>query len=257
MSKEMEPHQPLSWRQKFIVEERFVPASTRRSLYRSSVILIVVGLALFFALLFSVLNHTGLQQLDQPVATWFESLRSDWLTPIMMVLAVVFGPFALPIIVLVVVVGWTLLAKHAWRPVLLAAGMISGVVLAKILAPLVQHPRPPADLMLMGVDSTFSFPSGHVLGASNFLLILAFLIASRRQNKALTTWLFTIAAVLIVVQVASRLYLGYHWITDTTASMALSLVILGVIMAIDTARTVRIRGEHVHGKKSQPQVDGT
>ncbi|WP_104108537.1 phosphatase PAP2 family protein [Arthrobacter sp. N199823] len=247
----------MSWQQKFIVEERFVAASTRRRLYRSSVVLMVVGLVLFGVLVVSVMTQSGLQRLDQPVADWFLSLRSEGLTAIMSVLAVAFGPTALPIIVLVVLVAWTLLAKHAWRPILLAGGMITGVVLAKVIAPLVQHPRPPADLMLMGADSSYSFPSGHVLGTADFLLILAFLIASRRQNKSLTVLLFSIAAVVILAQVASRLYLGYHWITDTAASIALSLVILGVIMVIDTHRTVRVHGEHVHGKKSQAQVDGT
>lgn len=247
----------MSWRQKFIVEERIVAPSTRRGLYRTALVLMVVGLALFAVLVVSVMTHSGLQRFDQPVADWFVSLRNDGLTAIMSVLAVVFGPTALPIIVLVVLVGWTLLAKHAWRPILLACGMITGVILAKVLAPLVQHPRPPVDLMLMSPDSTFSFPSGHVLGTADFLLILAFLIASRRQNKALTVLLFSIAAVVILAQVASRLYLGYHWITDTAASISLSLVILGAIMAIDTQRTVRVHGEHVHGENSQAQVDGT
>ncbi|WP_425864876.1 phosphatase PAP2 family protein [Arthrobacter sp. TWP1-1] len=248
---------PQGWREKFIVEERFVPTATRRRLYRTSLVLVAVGLALFLLLLFGVSTQTGLQRFDQPVSTWFISLRSDWLTNIMIALAVVFGPKALPIIVLVIIVGWTLLARHAWRPILLAAGMITGVLLAQILAPLVKHPRPPVDLMLFGADSTYSFPSGHVLGTSNVLLILAFLIASRRQNKRLTVLLFTVAALVILAQVASRLYLGYHWLTDTTASIALSMAILGGIMAVDTARTVRIRGEEVHGEHSQSQVDGT
>lgn len=247
----------MSWRQKFIVEERFVDASTRRSLYRTALVLMVVGLALFTMLVISVMTQTGMQQLDQPVQTWFVTLRNEGLTPVMAVLATVFGPIALPIIVLVVIVAWTVLAKHAWRPILLAGGMITGVILAKAIAPLVQHPRPPVDQMLMGVDSTFSFPSGHVLGTADFMLILAFLIASRRQNQSLTVLLFSISAVVIVVQVISRLYLGYHWITDTAASISLSLVILGAIMAIDTHRTVRVHGENIHGNKSQLQVDGT
>jgi membrane-associated phospholipid phosphatase len=248
---------PSTWREKFIVEERFVPAATRRSLYLTSLVLMTVGLALFLVLLFGVLTQTGLQRFDQPVSTWFMSLRSDRLTGVMIALAVAFGPTALPIIVLLVLVGWTLLAKHAWRPILLAAGMTVGLLLAQILAPLVKHPRPPVDLMLFGADSTYSFPSGHVLGTSDFLLILAFLIASRRQNKLLTVLLFTIATLVVLAQMASRLYLGYHWLTDTTASIALSMAILGGIMAIDTARTVRIRGEEVHGEHSQSQVDGT
>ncbi len=248
---------PPGWREKFIVEERFVAAATRRGLYRTSLVLVTVGLALFLVLLFGVLTQTGLQRFDQPVSTWFMSLRSERLTGVMIALAVAFGPTALPIVVLIVLVGWTLLAKHAWRPILLAAGMSVGLLLAQILAPLVKHPRPPVDLMLFGSDSSFSFPSGHVLGTSDFLLILAFLIASRRQNRLLTVLLFTISALVILAQMASRLYLGYHWPTDTTASLALSMAILGAIMAVDTARTVRIRGEEVHSKHSQSQVDGT
>lgn len=247
----------MSWQQKFIVEERFVAASTRRRLYRSSLVLMVVGLVFFGVLVVSVMTQSGLQRFDQPMTDWFLALRSDGLTAIMSVLAVAFGPTALPIIVLVVLVAWTLLAKHAWRPILLAGGMITGAVLAKAIAPVVQHPRPPVDLMLMGADSSYSFPSGHVLGTADFLLILAFLIASRRQNQALTVLLFSLAAVVILAQVASRLYLGYHWITDTAASISLSLVILGAIMAIDTHRTARVHGEHIHGEKSQLQVDGT
>ena len=248
---------PSGWRQKFIVEERYVPTATRKRLYATSLLLVVLGLVMFLILLDAVLTHTGFQRLDQPVNTWFMAVRSPAVTSIMVALAFIFGPVALPIIVLVVVVAWTIVAKHAWRPLLLAAGMITGVILAQVLAPMVRHPRPPVDLMLLGADSTFSFPSGHVLGTADFLLILAFLIASRRQKTSLTVLLFSSATLVILAQVASRLYLGYHWVSDTTASMALALLILGAIMALDTVRTVRVHGERVHGAQSQPQVDGT
>ncbi|MGA7206069.1 MAG: phosphatase PAP2 family protein [Specibacter sp.] len=248
---------PVGWRQKFIVEERFVPTATRRRLYTTSLVLIILGLGIFGVLLVGVLTHTGFQRLDEPVHTWFMAQRAPALTGIMIALAIIFGPLALPIIVFVVVVAWTLAAKHAWRPLVLAAGMITGVLLAQILAPMIRHPRPPVDLMLFGPDSAFSFPSGHVLGTADFLLILAFLIASRRQKTSLALALFGFATIMILAQVVSRLYLGYHWITDTTASMALSLIILGAVIAIDTARTVRIAGEQVHGEHSQRQVDGT
>lgn len=254
---EQDRQPPGGWHQKFIVEERFVPPPTRKRLYATSLALIAIGLLAFFLLLDAVLTHTGFQRFDEPVNSWFMTVRSPALTTAMVVLAIVFGPLALPIVVLVVVVAWGIWAKHAWRPLLLAAGMVVGVLLAQFLAPLVRHPRPPVDLMLLSADSTYSFPSGHVLGTADFLLILAFLIASRRQRTHLTVVLFSIAGVVILAQVASRLYLGYHWITDTTASIALSLVILGVVMAVDTARTVRVQGESVHGSHSQPQVDGT
>jgi len=246
-----------SWHEKFIVEERFVPAAARARLYVTAGVLVVTGLVIFIVLLFGVMTHTGFERLDQPVETWFLAHRSATMTALMIGLAIAFGPVTLPIVVFVVVVVWTLLAKHAWRPLLLAAGMVTGLLLAQVLAPLVRHPRPPTGSMLFGADSSFSFPSGHVLGTSDFLLLLVFLIASRRQKREFTVLTLCIAVIVILAQVASRLYLGYHWISDTTASIALSMVIVGIVMAVDTARTVRIPGERVAGAHSQTQVDGS
>ncbi len=81
---------------------------------------------------------------------------------LMIILAVIFGPVALPIIVLIVTVTWGgVLAKHAWRPMLLAAAMLTGVGgLAQLVGRSVGRPRPPVDLMLFGADHTHSFPSG-------------------------------------------------------------------------------------------------
>jgi undecaprenyl-diphosphatase len=147
--------------------------------------------------------------------------------------------------------------RHLWRPILLACGMATGVIVANLLGPIVRHPRPPIDLMLFGADHTFSFPSGHVLGTSDFLLILAFLFGSRLRRPWFTALAIVIAILGIAAQVVSRLYLGYHWISDTTASIALSLLIVGTVIAVDTHRTVRIPGERVRGKDSQVQEDGT
>ncbi|MCZ2403171.1 phosphatase PAP2 family protein [Paenarthrobacter sp. Z7-10] len=245
------------WHQKFIVEERRLPAAARRRLYLTSTVLMAVRLLGFLILLAAVLTYTGFERLDQPVENWFDAQRAPSTTGFMIALAIIFGPIALPIIVLVVTVSWTILAKHAWRPLLLAAAMLLGVILAEILAPLVKHPRPPIDLMLFGPDTSFSFPSGHVLGTSDFLLMLALLIASRRQKTVFTFAAVALAVLGIFAQVVSRLYLGYHWISDTSASIALSMVIVGAVIAVDTKRTVRIHGEPVSGPLSQPQVDGT
>jgi undecaprenyl-diphosphatase len=62
---------------------------------------------------------------------------------------------------------------------------------------------------------------------------------------------------VISTQVLSRLYLGYHWLSDTFASLRLAMVILGLVIAIDTRRTVRVPGEKVTGKLSKVQTDDT
>ncbi|WP_285248437.1 phosphatase PAP2 family protein [Pseudarthrobacter sp. efr-133-R2A-89] len=240
-----------TFNEKFVVEERYVDVADRRGLYRASVILSVVGLALFIAILVSVVQSTGLHAMDEPIHDWLVTTRSGALTAFMIFLAVFFGPIALPIIVLVVVVVWGVAAKHAWRPILLASAMLAGVIVSQIILHIVQRSRPPVDQMLFGADQTFSFPSGHVLGACDFLLVGAYLIVSRRRSRRAAVIGFAVAAVGIILAISSRLYLGYHWPTDTLASFSLSLMILGGVIALDTWRTARIEGEPITGELSK------
>ena len=256
-TKQTSRQRATGWRAKFVVEERYVDPAARRRLYLGASAMIAIGAVGFVVLLVNVLTQTGFALLDQPVEHWFDAQRSAPTTGLMIVLAIVFGPVAMPIIVFIVLVIWVIAARHLWRPFLLACGMITGVILAESLAPIVQHPRPPIGLMLFGADHTYSFPSGHVLGTSDFFLILTFLFASRIRRAWFTTLALVIAILGIGAQVISRLYLGYHWISDTTASIALSLVIVGTLIIVDTHRTVRIPGEPIRGDHSQPQKDGT
>ncbi|TQJ33930.1 undecaprenyl-diphosphatase [Arthrobacter sp. SLBN-122] len=235
------------------MEERYLDPADRRALYRTSIILAVVGVALFIATLISVVQADGLSAADVPVHDWLLTTRSGAVTAIMIFLAVFFGPIALPIIVLVVILVWGFAAKHAWRPILLASAMLTGVIISQIILHIVQRSRPPVDQMLFGADQTFSFPSGHVLGACDFLLVGTYLIFSRRRNPRAAVFGFVGAGIGIVLAVVSRLYLGYHWTTDAFASFSLSLLILGGVIALDTWRTARIPGEPVTGELSRAE----
>lgn len=248
---------PGRWRafeEKFLVEERFMSVPARQKLYRTAVALMAAGALLFAVVLASVLEREGISAGDEPVRSWLLTLRSEPWTTVMIALAIIFGPVGLPVIILAVTVAWGIFARHAWRPVLLAAAMLTGVVLAQLVDRLVDRERPPADLMLFGADFTFSFPSGHVLGACDFLLVGAFLVFSRRRNPAAMVLGFAGAAMGVFFAAASRLYLGYHWLTDALASVSISLVLLGTVMAVDTWRTARIPGEQITGVLSEAGV---
>ena len=245
------------WRRKLLIEERYIDPRERQSLYASAILLAVAGGAVFLVMLVGVLTGTGAALLDEPVHRWFITARDSAETAMMTVLAFLFGPVAMPIIVALACVSWTIFATHAWRPLVLCGGMGLGVGLALSIAPLVQHPRPPIELMVLGADHTFSFPSGHVLGASDFLLITAYLIASRERTAPVRIGLFAIAGFGIVAQIFSRLYLGYHWLTDVLASVGLSFVVLALVIAVDTHRTALVAGEPIVGPLSTLQRDGT
>jgi membrane-associated phospholipid phosphatase len=251
---------PDWWRifhDKFVVEERFMDPEARRRLYRAAVILMGVGSLVFIVTLVGVVQSgTGPWGPDEPIREWLLGTRSGTLTGVMIFLAVIFGPIALPIIVLVVTVAWGFAAKHAWRPIVLAAAMLTGVIVSQIILQIVKRSRPPVELMLFGADHTFSFPSGHVLGACDFLLVAAFLIFSRRENLRSAVLGFVAAGVGIVLAIMSRLYLGYHWFSDALSSLSLALVILGAYIALDTWRTARITGERITGELSKADTPG-
>jgi undecaprenyl-diphosphatase len=228
--------------------------SARRNLYRIAVGLMIVGVVFFTVILTSVLQHGGIAAADEPVRSWLVTMRGEPATTIMIILAIVFGPVGLPIIVLIVTVAWGLAAKHAWRPMLLAGAMLTGVILAQVIGRIVERHRPPLDLMLFGADSTFSFPSGHVLGACDFLLVTTYLVFSRRKNPLSAVVAFIVAGIGIFFAAVSRLYLGYHWLTDALGAFSISLVVLGGVIALDTWRTARIPGEQITGTLSTAEA---
>ncbi|MCU1447433.1 phosphatase PAP2 family protein [Cryobacterium sp.] len=228
--------------EKFIVEDRWRTASERARLYILSAALVVVGVAGFLVILADIVQRDDVAAIDSPLNAWLMQSRTGTATAIMIGLAIGFGPVALPVLVLGTIVVWGYFAKHMWRPLLLALGTLTGLVLVQVITRLVERARPPVDLMLFGIDTTYSFPSGHVSGATNFLLLVTYLIYSRRRRH----WAAVlVAGIVLVVAVGlaaiSRVYLGYHWPTDALGSICLALAILGGVIALDTWRTVRVR----------------
>lgn len=243
--------------ERFMVEERYLSAAAKRNLYLVAAVLVAVGLTGFFVVLDSILEADDLSYIDAPIDQWLESGRDEWLTTLMIVLAIVFGPIVMPIIILVTTVAWGVLAKHAWRPILLAGGMILGVIIVQLLAPIIARDRPPAEEMMMGYDATSSFPSGHVMGVADFFFIGTYLVFSRHRRPLITVLAFAAATFVVLLTAACRVYLGYHWPTDALGSLFLSLVVLGIVIAVDTWRTVRVgSAEQVQESDARPEAWG-
>jgi len=96
--------------------------------------------------------------------------------------------------------GWVAL----WLLAFIAVGTLLNLALKQIFA----MPRP--DLIQhLDVVKTYSFPSGHAAGNMMMFGALALLIARR--------WAWALAAALIILIGASRVWLGVHWPSDVTA----------------------------------------
>lgn len=197
-------------------------------------LLVGLGLAVFAGLLDGVQERDDLTVLDRPVLSWLVDRRGDTATAVLAAVTFVSGPTVLPGIVLVACVAWALVRRERWRPLLLAIAMIGSTLVSVAIKGLVGRPRPPLDTMdVPGAESSASFPSGHTIGTATLLLVAGYLACRRRPTTGRVVGWTLGAAVGIGAVGLSRLYLGYHFLTDVLAAIALAVAITGVVTIVD------------------------
>lgn len=200
----------------------------------------VIGLAGFLVLLDSVNEHDDLTILDQPVLTWLVGHRHTALTAALGAITLVSGPMVLPVLVALGCGAWGISTHSWWRPGLLAAAMVASTLVSLAVKSSVARPRPPAeDMVIPGAETTFSFPSGHTIGAATLVLTLGYLLLSGHATVARVLGWAVVSAAWIGAVGLSRLYLGYHFLTDVVAAVALALATVGALAAADRARRYR------------------
>lgn len=224
-------------------------AGPRRTRLVVAAILVVGGLLMFTRIWDWWTHKEDLSRWDIPLLAWLLQHRIPPLTTTLEVITTITAPTGMIIISLVTVVVWLARSRHWWRPVLLAGAMAVAVACIVGIKSIAGRGRPPVADMLMGADASYSFPSGHTLGTATFTFVLVYLLffrpgattAGRRRGAG--RWVALAGALVAVFVVAfSRLYLGYHWLTDVTASALLAVAILGVVVGIDTWRPTGRRG---------------
>lgn len=205
--------------------------------------LVVLGVAGFVGVYDWVVDGEDLAAYDQVILDALVVRRSAAATVFFTVITTVSGPVVLPAVVAVGALAWGF-REHQWRSAgLLVGAMVTATSLSVLIKVLVGRERPAEDLWVVpgGVTSA-SFPSGHTIGAATFLLVLGYLAWVRRPTRR--TALSGVAAAVIGIGLVatSRLYLGYHFATDTVAGMALALAVLGVVIIFDRHRAAEAVG---------------
>jgi membrane-associated phospholipid phosphatase len=178
--------------------------------------------------------HGWVTAFDAPTASWIRSVghRSHGLDEASLITAWLGTPVKVTAAGLI---GGALLAWRArsLRPAVVVIGTVGGAVLAEIAIRAVIY-RPVSEveiqaLPLMGTGH-HPFPSGHVAGIGALLGIIAvcIVVGQSRIVQALATAL-VVAGVAIVA--FSRVYLGFHWLSDVIGGALLAgvAVIFGTV----------------------------
>lgn len=195
----------------------------------------LTGLIVFLSALFGSDGSQGSGCFDWPVLEQMASARTPVLTAFSAAVSSIADPGVLPVIVIAVAVFWVVLKREIWRPCLLVAAVAVAGGVSYVLKALTAVPRPPSAYMVAPFETDFSFPSGHVIGMAVALLVFAYLLYSRHGGKARLCVYLSVATIATGLVGFSRLYLGYHWITDVIASCGLALIVLAVAMGVDSS----------------------
>ncbi|EDX79794.1 MAG: phosphatase PAP2 family protein [Alphaproteobacteria bacterium] len=125
----------------------------------------------------------------------------------------VLGLFALIVIVF-------LLSQRKWlSSVLLALGLIGGVMLSEGLKAVFERERPPQALQAVETINA-SFPSGHALLATVFYLSVAVMLTRAFPRQRFKIFVLGVGILMALLVGLTRIYLGAHWATDVFAGWA-------------------------------------
>lgn len=185
-------------------------------------LVLAVGALIFFGWLADEIFEGEVKVFDENVRQAVNRLASPALTQLMIFLSFVGSAFVL---VPLGVVAALAFLRLKWRRgiVLFAAAMAGELVLSLTLKGFFRRARPEA-FFGYALPSSYSFPSGHALGAFCFFGILAWLITARLKNPAAKIFVWTLAVALIFSIGLSRIYLGVHYPSDVIGGYSAALV---------------------------------
>jgi undecaprenyl-diphosphatase len=175
----------------------------------------------------SAREHDGPSRVDPATAARVLQIRSPTVTDLARALSLV-GSETVVGVLAVLVVAALVVRRQLDRAAVVAVGIAGSAVLTVALKVVVARHRPGAVDRLGAPDTSFSFPSGHTLTTAALLRLTVWLlwpVASRAARGGLVVG----ASILALGVAASRVYLGYHWLTDVVASELVALAWLSVV----------------------------
>jgi undecaprenyl-diphosphatase len=209
--------------------------------------------SVFAAVTQDVLAHDKSVLFDPEISRSVIGYRTGWVTSLMRASTRLGSTLVLAIVV-VVIGGYFLAGKRRdWRPGLLLVCSLAGAnALCRVVKPLVGRSGPPDPFHLVTATATGSsfpsehptaFPSGHVTAGVAVWGMVAVLLGSGSQQRAVSAGLGAASVSLLVG--LSRVYIGVHWWTDVVGGYALGgfwlCLVVSVMLVRRDQRTVARR----------------
>ncbi|MBA3690297.1 MAG: phosphatase PAP2 family protein [Actinobacteria bacterium] len=207
--------------------------------------------SVFAAVTQDVLANDRSVLVDPGISRSVIGYRTGWVTSLMRATTRLGSTLVLATIVLAIGSYFLAGKRRDWRPGLLLVCSLAGAnALCRVVKPLVGRSGPPDPFHLVtATGSSFTsehptaFPSGHVTAAVAVWGMVAILLGSGSQRRAVSAWFG--AAIVVLLVGGSRVYLGVHWWTDVVGGYALGgfwlCLVVSVMLVLRDQRTVAQR----------------
>lgn len=193
---------------------------------------LVLVIAAFWAVGEIITRVSAIVSVDERVAEWFESSRTDRLDAI--------SPWAaglsdtlVKVVATAVIAGIMLAVWRRWLdPLVVVVALVFEATAFIVTTYLVGRPRPDVEpLQDSPVDS--SFPSGHVAAAMAYLAI-AVVLNWRLRHPAARAAVWAAPFVIAFIVAVARMYQGMHFLSDVIAGVVLGLVSVAITVHVMT-----------------------
>ena len=215
------------------------PGTVPRPPLGTATMTVVVGFAALVAILIvfgSIAEAVRAQEvfgLDTWATPFLHGIASPGLDALMNALTDI-GSSLVIVPILFVVGAWLLRKQRYGAAHFLSVASVGSLVLQGTMKVFFARPRPHLD-WVQQVLSDYSFPSGHTMSAVIFYVALALVLWSVFGRRIGLTALAIAATVTFGVSV-SRIYLGYHYLTDVVGGLLAGIAWLLVVGAAFRAR---------------------
>lgn len=172
----------------------------------------------FIIITYFVLND-GFLGFDQILMTKIKSIETDYLTFIMKVFSFIGSTRPVIFISFILLLVIYKLYKKRQEVLLYLIVLIGSTIINQLTKFLIKRERPISELMM---ETGFSYPSGHTMGAVSLYGIITFLLWRHVRTSSRRTVLILFSIVMIMTIGFSRIYLNVHYPSDIVGALLLS-----------------------------------
>jgi len=199
---------------------RFSPEGEYGLHLTAGVAMLVLAMAVFARMAGAVVAGAPITQLDLEVANWLytHARANDDLREVLLLVTHMHStPGILGMALLAGI--WLYRKGHRYWTVALVASVPGGQILNVILKHTFERARPHFAEPLLEL-TTYSFPSGHAMGATVLYGFLACYAARYAHGWVGRVLPFVLALAMVATVAFSRMYLGVHYLSDVLAAFA-------------------------------------